>query len=298
MDSKKRNILINSLKLLLKLIVAGIALSYVLMNSDIEQIRGHILGGDMLSLIAAYITFNIVIILNGWRLNIYLADCGKEISLKYAVMISYTGAFFNLFLPGGVGGDGYIAYYLNRKRDLKIIQAIRIMLSSRLNGLFALGMLLSVLVFFSDFMSLIPYAEYIFGAFLFLQFPLYFIMSRLVFREKLPLLLRVSVPSFITQTLAIISALLIFHSLGIEDNIINYICLFNLGIIVSIIPISPGGIGLREFVFFKGSELLGLNPEVGVAISLVFFAIYSLTSLTGVAAYLRLGKMKPEIEKN
>jgi len=30
----------------------------------------------------------------------------------------------------------------------------------------------------------------------------------------------------------------------------------------------------------------------------VFFAIYSLTSLTGVAAYLRLGKMKPEIEKN
>ena len=91
--------------------------------------------------------------------------------------------------------------------------------------------------------------------------------------------------------LILISAVFVFMALGLNANYIEYICQFIAASIVGIIPITPGGVGLREFVFAEGSKLISLDAEFAVAASLVYFALYLLISLAGLYFFLKLKSM-------
>jgi len=52
------------------------------------------------------------------------------------------------------------------------------------------------------------------------------------------------------------------------------------------LPISVGGIGIREIVFLKMSEYLLLDQKIAVTISLTFYLITVLGSLFGIITAL------------
>jgi hypothetical protein len=58
------------------------------------------------------------------------------------------------------------------------------------------------------------------------------------------------------------------------------------------LPISIGGMGLREMTFMYGAGILNLNTEISVALSLMFYLISVFVSLFGVCYSLNPAKMK------
>lgn len=56
--------------------------------------------------------FNISKIISSIRLNRYFKDINLSLSQTYNLKLYYLGMFYNLFLPGGIGGDGYKIYII------------------------------------------------------------------------------------------------------------------------------------------------------------------------------------------
>jgi uncharacterized membrane protein YbhN (UPF0104 family) len=71
-------------------------------------------------------------------------------------------------------------------------------------------------------------------------------------------------------------------ALGIEEDKVAYLVIFLVSSIVSVLPLTIGGIGSREVTFFYGASLLGLDETISVGISVVFFLITAVVSLMGI----------------
>ncbi|MGE0079105.1 MAG: lysylphosphatidylglycerol synthase transmembrane domain-containing protein [Bacteroidales bacterium] len=188
------------------------------------------------------------------------------------------GMFYNLFLPGGIGGDGYKVFVLSKRFKIKHRKIFWALFNDRLSGLVAVG-ILTVLLFIvvpihikHKYLTLILIAIAPVG---------YFIFNRLFFREFLAVWQKVLYKSLAIQSLQVLCATFILFSIGIRDNIQGYLMLFLVSSLVSVIPFTVGGIGAREMAFVIGANLIGSKPEVCVALSLIFYLISAIVSLLG-----------------
>jgi uncharacterized membrane protein YbhN (UPF0104 family) len=82
----------------------------------------------------------------------------------------------------------------------------------------------------------------------------------------------------------------LIYGLGIHQEYLPYLVIFLVSSVAAIIPITVGGLGLRELVFLYGAQLFGLNQEISVAISMLFFLITVLSSLIGLAIHYSLNE--------
>ena len=62
---------------------------------------------------------------------------------------------------------------------------------------------------------------------------------------------------------------------------VDYLTLFLVSSVVAVLPISIGGVGVRELTFLYGFGLLGSDANSGVLFSFLFFLITALSSLAG-----------------
>ena len=77
-------------------------------------------------------------------------------------------------------------------------------------------------------------------------------------------------------------------------NLIDYLAIFLISTIATIIPITIGGAGAREVTFLYLLGSIQLETSIGVALSLIFFAISAISSLAGIATRIRHEKKVPE----
>jgi hypothetical protein len=61
-----------------------------------------------------------------------------------------------------------------------------------------------------------------------------------------------------------------------------YLVIFLISSAVAVLPISIGGVGVRELTFLYGSQLLNVDMNVAVGISFLFYLITAVVSLGGV----------------
>ena len=102
--------------------------------------------------------------------------------------------------------------------------------------------------------------------------------------------------SALVQMAQLGSAFFILKSLGIQMDTLSYLFIFLLSSIVSVLPLTIGGIGSREVTFYYGATLLGLDQNSSVGISMVFFLITALVSLFGIFYHFK--KINLEIMAN
>jgi len=186
--------------------------------------------------------------------------------------------FYNLFLPGGIGGDGYKVIILSKRCNVRHRKIFWALFNDRLSGLVAVG-ILTVLLFI-----LVPLQikyKYLTLVLIILAPIAYFIFNRLFFKEFLAVWKEVLYKSLAIQSLQVISAMFILFSIGITSNVQGYLMLFLISSLVSVIPFTVGGIGAREMAFVIGANLIGSKPEVCVALSLIFYFISAIVSLSG-----------------
>jgi uncharacterized membrane protein YbhN (UPF0104 family) len=96
----------------------------------------------------------------------------------------------------------------------------------------------------------------------------------------------------LVQLAQLASAYFILMALNVEENQLSYLFIFLISSIVSVLPLTIGGIGSREVTFFYGAKLLGLDENTSVGISMEFFIITALVSLFGILYHFK----KPELQ--
>ncbi len=273
-----------SKKIFITLLKASIAMGLlylVLSNVDLEKIATYIKDADILYLILALIILNIGQAVSAMRMRFYFSTRGLVLSRPFAISIYYIGMMFNLILPGGVGGDGYIAYYMQKKKQFSWKTSIRLMISGRGSGMLMLIVLTFLLAFLSPYIMEMPYAIFLTFAGIILVFPCYSFLAKKLLKENFKTQIRAGIYSLFVQTSVLITVILILKSIGYSENITEYLVLFMISGLVSVLPISIGGIGLREATFFYGAPFLLLDPDLGVTISIMYFTVNLVASLLG-----------------
>ena len=187
--------------------------------------------------------------------------------------------FYNLFLPGGIGGDGYKVYLVNKYRKNGLKNNIGTMLVNRIAGLVAIGMITVVLYYLSGL-----HLEY--GNQMWLAIPAIYGFYLLVLKYFLKRFLKIHAGLFwwslALQGMQFISAILILIAFHQTSDLFDYLFLFFVSAIATALPITIGGIGAREMVFLIGAKMLGLNNELCIALSLMFFLLSAIISLGGL----------------
>ncbi|MEX0967093.1 MAG: lysylphosphatidylglycerol synthase transmembrane domain-containing protein [Bacteroidia bacterium] len=276
------------LKIAVKVVVSGLALYLVMNKLDTQQLWETIKGAQWWALFAALWMLFLSQVFSSIRFMIFLNAIGIRIGFLFNFRIYLTGMFYNLFLPGGIGGDGYKVILLKRQYRAGWKPLVKVAFHDRLNGLMLLLMMIAILI---PFVSPDP----VWGILALAAIPTGFLIYRLVmkrlFREVKSSLLKISVYSLVVQGLVLVSVFFILLALRIPwEAWPPYLLLFLVASIAAILPISFGGIGIREIVFYYGAVYFGTSEAEAISISLLFFAIAALLSLSGAFVQPKIKK--------
>lgn len=286
---KKKSIKKVSLALL-KLLLTITLLYAVFVQIEAERMLEYIKKSNVIYLLVALVALNLGQVASGLRMRYYYAVEGLHLSRSFSIALYYVGMLFNLVLPGGIGGDGYKAYYIKKHRHFSLKRSIILTISQRGSGLLLLCIFTILLSFFSPSINSIPNSYLLISLALIAVFPCYSFFAKTFLKEELSTQIGAMKYSVFVQGSVVISAIALLYSVGYSGNMIDYLVLFMISSIMSILPISIGGVGLREMTFFLGAGIMNLDQELGVTISVLYFFINALASLMGVLFFYNLGE--------
>ncbi len=275
------------LKVALQVLLTVAALAIVLSKTDMPRLSAIIRNADPWYLLGALLFFNISKLVNALRLNRFFRSIGLKLSTWYNLKLYYLGMFYNLFLPGGIGGDGYKIYVLRKNHGITVLNIFNAVFWDRISGIFALVFLSALLLVPSSFATLYPgqvhWVWVIAGA----AYPLSLLLTRIFYRQFMPVFIMTAIESIVVQGTQVISAWFILMALSATSHQIDFLAIFLISTIATILPLTIGGAGAREATFFYALSQLGLDVNIGVALSLIFFAIASVSSLAGILSKIR-----------
>lgn len=270
------------IKFAIKILITGAALFFVFRKIDVEEFKQAISNSNWFYFALAVVLFNASKIVAAFRLSTLYKACGLQLDNLYNLKLYYLGMFYNLFLPGSIGGDGYKVYLLNQNTNTKVKDLISATLLDRLSGLALLFILGGILLLFSSLqLTDIPW-QAITIAGIALVLPAFYIGMRMVFPQFASTFLRISWLSLIVQIGQVACALALLWSLSVTEHITDHLALFMLSSVVAVIPFTVGGVGARELVFLYGYQYLTIDKSVSVAFTLMFFATTAITALLGL----------------
>jgi hypothetical protein len=272
------------LKFLVKLIISLGALFFVLRQVELPHIINLYKKSDSFYLLGAIVLFVLSKIISAYRLNRLFFMTGINMSQKKNLQLYWLGMYYNIFLPGGVGGDGYKTYLLNRQFKKPVRTILAAILVDRASGMFVL-FLLSCL-FFSVTVEP-PWLSLALAMSMPLGYLFYYLILKRFFPVFKGFIHKIHVYSFLVQISQIVMIIMILHSWEIEKHLITYTAIFLVSSAVAILPITVGGAGAREltFLFFSGYMTFELNAAI--ALSLMFYLITLFMSLGGMIFSLK-----------
>ncbi len=182
--------------------------------------------------------------------------------------------FYNLFIPL-VGGEGYKAIWLKKRYPQNYKQLVGAAFLDRLSGMLFLSILSLVFILLSS-LALRFNPLLIFAAIPILLIA-HFLFTKLFFKSFRGAWLNSSALSLIIQILQVVCSFFIIKSLGLETDLFDYLFIFLLSTFAFVLPM----LGAREMAFVFGAEVLGLNLEISLAISLLFYLCTAFNSLLG-----------------
>jgi len=218
------------------------------------------------------------------RLNHFFQAIGLHLSESYNLRLYWLGMYYNLFLPGGIGGDGYKVYLLGRQFPGRRKAIFRALLLDRLSGMVALLVLLLLLFAATDYpgrwrvgaLALVP-----------LGLAISYGLGRWGFGEFRAAFGRTSWQALGVQGAQVLCAWALLAALGAADGpVLPYLLVFLASSVAAVLPLTVGGLGARELTFLYGAKLFALNAPVAVSVSVLFYVITALVSLVG--AFMRV----------
>ena len=277
---------------LLKIFFSFVLLYFVFTKIQFKEVWDILKGSNLGYLFIALLFFILSKVLSAFRLNLYIHQIKIFLTQLSNLKLYLLGMFYNLFLPGGIGGDAYKGYVLKRKYEVKTKSVVSILVLDRLNGLLLIFVISCMLALFLDEGRLQPY-KLLFGIAIGLSILIFWLFNKRFFSFVYPVFWKSLGYSALVQLAQLVSVLFILQALDVQGDNIAYLFIFLISSIVSVLPLTIGGIGSREVVFYYGALWLGLGENTSVSISMLFFLITAVVSLFGIAYHFR----KPELKE-
>lgn len=268
----------------LKIGITALCLWYVSGKIDFQKTGQALAKANWFFLLPALLLFILSKYISAVRLNIYFHDILIRLPLLQSIKLYWLGMFYNLFLPGSISGDAYKVFLLTKKYSIPYKKTTAAVLLDRISGLLGLGVILSIYGFITLGNPLFQWLL-VAGAIgavgvLFLIVQKFFPDFRKSFWTTL--LLGIAVQAV---QVGCIYCIMAGVDIPVSEN--AYLFLFLVSSVVAVLPLTIGGLGIREVVFLEGSARLGLVQENAVLVSLLFYLITLLTSLAGVIYVFR-----------
>jgi uncharacterized membrane protein YbhN (UPF0104 family) len=268
------------LKLLLKIAITILCFWYISTKIDFSQALNAFLKSNWIFLFIALIFFLLSKVLSAFRLNIYFRNIKLQLSESNNIKLYWLGMFYNLFLPGAISGDAYKVVLLNRRYKTSYKKTSAAVLLDRFSGVLALGVILCIygmIVLHNYKYDVLLIAAAILG------FAGFYFVIRFLFKDFLQSFFSTFLWALAVQLSQVICIYFIMLSLHLPLSQHEWIFIFLLAAVISVLPISlGGGLGTREFVFVEGSRFFHLNPQTGVIISLLFYLLTVMGSVWGL----------------
>ena len=306
---KKPGLLSNGLKLLLTLLL----LALVLKSVDISKIGQDLKTFSIKTLIPLVLLCWAGQLLCSERWRILAASLQMQGKYRSFVQMYFTGMFFNIGLPSLVGGDVVKAYILSRKTNKPLQIGFASVLQDRAAGfisLLAYGSLCILInpiswrgipLWYSYLALWISIAFFLWLVFKGDNFYQRYLRpgNRSLFQKALQKAaefhrslanssLRPEAAAKIVLYSLVYAAVIfwIFREVtaaaGYKVGIIPFSALFPLITVGTMLPLTLGGLGIREWLYVEALALVGVPKDQALVISLATSALYLLSNLAGI----------------
>ena len=288
MTEKQRKRLLTFLKLFI-----SAALIYFIFNKiNLKDVLTTLKTSNLLYLLIALISFAFSKLIASFRLNLYFHEIGVKLTQKSNLKLYLLGMFYNLFLPGGIGGDAYKGYVIQKKYQVGAKKTASVLILDRLSGMLLLFVYACILAIILK-QDYINQFKWVFSIGIPLSIIVFWYLNKQFFNYILSVFWKSFGYSALVQLSQLLAVWCILKALSIQTDTIAYLFVFLISSIVSVLPLTIGGIGSRELTFLYGAKWLSLNANTSVSISLVFFLITALISVFGIYYHFK----KPKLEE-
>jgi uncharacterized protein (TIRG00374 family) len=266
----------------------------------------------------------LAIVINNYRWLLLLRGQAIVSSVSQTLPLTFIGLFFNLAMPGSVGGDVVKAYYIAQDQPGTKLKAATSVLMDRIVGLYAMAIIAVVAVFFNS-ERIFQVAQLrilaLFVIALVVGFTVFFILGfsstirghaltdrflNSIYGGKLIMRVYDAVHAFkngkkqfawgiclsiLVQSMTILSFFIIarvlhFEQVSPQELLASLFFVIPLGLIATAVPLSPGGVGVGQVVFLKLFIWYGgVDPKVGPTLITIYQVVQSALSLIGAALY-------------
>lgn len=277
----------------LKLVISIALVYFVITKIDLREVVDILKRTRLPHLCAALAFFTLSKVLAAFRLNLYFHQIRIPLSQKSNLKLYLLGMFYNLFLPGGIGGDAYKGYLIKKKFEVRLKQVVSVLVLDRLSGLlllFLYACFLALLLNAQAFVSI----KWLFFLAILGSVSVFWWVNRRFFSYVFSIFWKSFGFSALVQLAQLISLYFILKALYLTTGtiVVPYLFIFLVSSIVAVLPLTIGGIGSREVTFFYGATWLSLDENVSVSISMIFFLITALVSLFGVVYHFKRPKLE------
>ncbi len=314
-----------TLSTVLKLGFAIGVLAYIFKKMDLAQLRETLLStsGQWPWLLCGFLLCLAPLLLCMARWKMILDAQDMKLGWRKVNSVFFIGLFFNSFMIGPTGGDLIKAYYTARETNHKKTEAVSTIFIDRVIGLLVLTILVAgmILVRWDFFMGdpisrayawpaliacaiLIGGAVIAFSVHLFELFPWIKRWNHIrligkvletvervynsfyVCRSNPRLLLRLTLISVIVQISFVGVAWCVGHALGLSVGFVDYLSFSPLVSLISAIPLTPGGTGIREFASVQLWSALGIASDKALLLAFIPYLFMLVWGLPGGIIYL------------
>ncbi len=236
-----------------------------------------------------------------WKLII---DHELGTGVSYLLLYRYylMGSFFSIFLPSSIGGDMVRVAYSNKEFSLGWKRAAGIVVSERLFGLSALAMLFALgFLVNGPLLQSIGVPSYIAWLAVIAAVAIFFVAKHLAAKK-------IKIDYGNATVMLVLSGLgqmgdviIVFLMAGYFQQsvtLLELVVVMPLVYIATMLPISLGGVGVREGVMVGLLAFLGVNTSIAILIALTLYLSKVTVGLLGAVCYYRSDKISiSEIEK-
>lgn len=313
-------------KFIVKFIVALVLISYFIFISDLNVLINSIATLKIKTWLAVIIFILIAVFIDTYRWKLLLQECNY---LKL-VKVSFQASFFNLVLPGQLVAEGTKVFLLKAK-NISLERVASSVVVDKIFGIipvFVSGMIgfcLSDMSFSLEIIFLVGIVGLgLISAFLFIKVPgIYFIVKKVLsikevnnrFLLKILKFLNNGIDTWygytnsiklvfiglllggVKQFLSIMSVYVIVQDMQLTVAFKELLWIDSYSTLALLLPISIGGLGIRDGTFISALGLFGVAKEKALTISMVLFFAQIVRGVVGIVIYMMDSSNREDFKK-
>ena len=209
----------------LKVFVSVALIYFIFTKLDVANVVAILKTTNPFYLFIAAIFLVLSKVFASFRLNLYFHQLDVRLTQISNLKLYLLGMFYNLFLPGGIGGDAYKGYVIQKKFPVTTKRVVSALLLDRLSGLlliFLYSCLFAILLQ-NEFLANYRIAIAILGLTSVLVF---WYLNRKLFTSLHAVFWKSFGYSALVQGTQLVSIILILKALSISLNTVAYLFVF------------------------------------------------------------------------